>query len=127
LKESPWKIRGFLSFPKGKVHLIPSCLQDEINSLVICASGFVAHSLQIAADMRLARVRTDKNCPPSRAASPEAQIPPRLNLILKATWDKNKRPDHSDEKRPQMLADRFVQSGKSVVEMFWLRLCCSGL
>jgi hypothetical protein len=69
--------------------LIPSRLQDESKSLVICASGFVAHSLQIAAEMRLARVRTDKSCPRLRAASPEAQIPVRLNLILKATWNYN--------------------------------------
>jgi len=50
--------------------------QDETNSLVFLTSGVVARSLQIAADMRLAR------------ASPEVQNPARLSLILKAHWNK---------------------------------------
>jgi hypothetical protein len=50
--------------------------QDETNSLVFLTSGFVARSLQIAADMRLAR------------ALPEVKNPARLNLILKAHWNK---------------------------------------
>jgi hypothetical protein len=54
---------------------IPIRLQDEPNALVLWASGFVARSLQIAEDMRLAR------------ASPESQNPARLNLILKAHWN----------------------------------------
>jgi len=49
--------------------------QDETNSLVFWTSGVVARSLQIAADMRLAR------------ASPEVQNPARLSLILKAHWN----------------------------------------
>ena len=49
--------------------------QDETDSLVFLTSGFVARSLQIAADMRLAR------------ALPEVKNPARLNLILKAHWN----------------------------------------
>jgi hypothetical protein len=55
--------------------LIPIRVQDETNSLVFRAAGFVARSLQIAADMRLAR------------ASPAARNPARLSLILNAHWN----------------------------------------
>jgi hypothetical protein len=55
--------------------LIPNHFQDETNSFVFWASGFVARSLQTAAGMRLAR------------ASPEAQNPARLSLILEAHWN----------------------------------------
>ena len=50
-------------------------IQDDTNSLVFLSAGFVPRSLQIAADMRLA------------SASPEAQTPARLSLILKAHWN----------------------------------------
>ena len=53
--------------------LIPSCFQDETNSLVWRASGFVARQSQITADMLLPR------------ASPYARHPARLSLILNAT------------------------------------------
>src|SRR5258708_7461596 len=55
--------------------LIPIPAQDETNSLVLRVSGFVAHSLQTAAGMRLA------------PASPETQNPARLSLILNAHWN----------------------------------------
>lgn len=35
--------------------IIPNRFQDETNSLVLWPPGFVARSLQITADMRLAR------------------------------------------------------------------------
>ena len=57
--------------------LIPNRVQDETNSLVLWPAGFVARSLQIAADMRLAR------------ASRAGQNPARLSLILNAHWNKN--------------------------------------
>jgi len=44
--------------------------QDETHSLVLLTSGCVAHSLQTAAGMRLAR------------SLPETKSPARLNLIL---------------------------------------------
>jgi hypothetical protein len=59
----------------GHALFIPMSFQDETNSLVFWTSGVVARSLQIAADMRLAR------------ASPEVQNPARLSLILKAHWN----------------------------------------
>src|SRR5580658_6731282 len=59
--------------------LIPIRVQDETNSLVFRVAGFVARSLQIAADMRLAR------------ASPAARNPARLSLILNANWNKGQR------------------------------------
>ena len=71
----------------GNTCSIPMSVQDEINSLVFQAAGFVARSLQIAADMRLARARTDKSGPPLRAASPTARNPSRLSLILNAHWN----------------------------------------
>jgi len=49
--------------------------QDDTNSLVFWTSGFVARSLRIVADMRLAR------------ALPEVQNPARLSVILKAHWN----------------------------------------
>src|ERR1700685_2262135 len=68
--------------------LIPIRVQDETNSLVFRVAGFVARSLQIAADMRLAR------------ASPAARNPARLSLILNANWNKQ----HAIEK-PAILLD----------------------
>ena len=56
--------------------LIPIRFQDEPNSLVLWTAEFVAHSLQIASDMRLVR------------ASPPVQNPACLSLILKARWNK---------------------------------------
>jgi hypothetical protein len=58
-----------------KTMLIPMSVQDETNSLVLRAAGFVARSLQITADMRLAR------------ASPAARNPARFSLILNAHWN----------------------------------------
>ncbi len=58
-----------------RVRIIPMSVQDETNSLVLLASGFVARSLQTAAGMRLA------------GASPEAKSPARLSLILNAHWN----------------------------------------
>ena len=55
--------------------LIPIRVQAELNSLVLCASGLVARSLQTAAGMRLTR------------ASPEPQNPARLSLSLNAHWN----------------------------------------
>ncbi len=55
--------------------LIPIRVQDEPNSLVWRASGFVARSLQPAAGMRLA------------GASPATRHPSRLSLILNAHWN----------------------------------------
>ena len=52
------------------------CFQDELNSLVLWTSDFVAHSLQISMDIRLIR------------ASSEIQTPARLKLTLKAHWNK---------------------------------------
>jgi hypothetical protein len=61
------------SFMRGL--FIPMSVQDEANPLVFQAAGFVARSLQIAADMRLARF------------SPAARNPARLSLILNAHWN----------------------------------------
>jgi hypothetical protein len=55
--------------------LIPIRFQAETHSLVFWTVDFVARSLQIAADMRLAR------------ASPTVQNPARLSLISKANWN----------------------------------------
>jgi len=65
-----WKNRRRLGGP-----VIPNHFQNETNSLVFWAAGFVARSLQTAAGMRLA------------CASPAAQNPARLSLILKAHWN----------------------------------------
>ncbi len=58
--------------------LIRNRFQDETKSRVFWASGFVAHSLSrlVGTNMRLAR------------AWPDAQNSARLNLILKAHWNK---------------------------------------
>jgi hypothetical protein len=71
--------------------VIPMSVQDETNSLVFRAAGFVARSLQIAADMRLAH------------ASPAARNPARLSLILNAHWNKQgKFSDHRSRKGETM-------------------------
>ena len=65
--------------------------QDEINSLVLWTSGFVAQSLQIAADMRLIR------------ASPAIQNPARHSLILKAHWNKSTSENLKIQTHPQSV------------------------
>jgi hypothetical protein len=54
-------------------------VQAETDSLVFRAAGFVARSLQIAADIRLPR------------AWPTAWNPARLSLILNAHWNHQRR------------------------------------
>ncbi len=79
---------------KAQRGLIPMSVQNETNSLVLWISGVVARSLQIAADMRLAR------------ALPETQNPARLRFILNPHWNKAKAPFrtfHYPAKSPQVV------------------------
>ena len=79
-------------FGNPQRRLIPNRVQDEPNSLVLWASGFVARSLQTALGMRLAR------------ASSEARNPARLSLILTAHWNKQ-------ENKARTGCDNFNKTG----------------
>ena len=57
------------------IHLIPTHIKDETDSLVLWVASFVARSLQTAAGMRLAR------------ALPATQNPARPSLIFNARWN----------------------------------------
>src|SRR5580658_4988701 len=87
--------------------LIPIRVQDETNSLVFRVAGFVARSLQIAADMRLAR------------ASPAARNPARLSLILNANW--NKTQGKREDGRMKALHNPFIPSN---CDLMRLRMIC---